>query len=66
MTRATLFIYRDYSTPTNWFWELVVPRMSPLSCDTAYRSRGEAETKCLFALSMLMLHLNKLANDLQL
>jgi len=29
-------------------------------------SRGETETKCLFALSMIMLHLNKLANDLQL
>ena len=43
-TRATLFIYRDYTTSSKWwFWELVVPRMSPLSCDTAYRSCGEAE-----------------------
>ncbi|MFH1424996.1 MAG: argininosuccinate lyase [archaeon] len=29
-------------------------------------SRGEVETHCLFGLSMAMLHLNKLANDLQL
>ena len=43
MTRATLFIYHEYSTPINWFWELVVPRMSPLSYDTVYRSCGEAE-----------------------
>ncbi|MFH1450434.1 MAG: lyase family protein, partial [archaeon] len=29
-------------------------------------SRGEIETFCLYALSSIMLHLNKLANDLQL